>query len=277
MKVKSSIIIIPFISFFSVMVSAQDLSDENSSGDGMIEGLFVSVILISVALRMVYRSSDSGRLGKLKNMGFISKVIFWFVTWMLTWSWSSLFFDDFYTVGFIIFFSCFLPIIIFPTYIILISITSPIEKGISSAIFGTKALELSGDLEETINKNIILNNEKQILEQRLSHGSLTDDENIRLQKELLGMENSLEKNNEVMESMASELENLRSQISEQNQSNELSEPSTNVAMSYQDSVHQGDHVNQKVDSQTINDPDAIARIALESYKQAMKDMREKEW
>ena len=48
-------------------------------------------------------------------------------------------------------------------------------------------------------------------------------------------------------------------------------------MAYQDSVHQGDHVGQKVNSQTINDPDAIARIALDSYKQAMKDMREKEW
>jgi hypothetical protein len=39
-----------------------------------------------------------------------------------------------------------------------------------------------------------------------------------------------------------------------------------------DSVHQGDNVGQKVESQTINDADAIARIALESYKQALKDM-----
>jgi hypothetical protein len=52
-----------------------------------------------------------------------------------------------------------------------------------------------------------------------------------------------------------------------NQSNQ----SKDTKISYQDSVHQGDHVEHKVDSQTINDPDAIARIALASYKQAMKD------
>ena len=50
--------------------------------------------------------------------------------------------------------------------------------------------------------------------------------------------------------------------------------SNSTKINYQDSVHQGDQVGQKVDTQTINDPDAIARIALDSYKQAIKDIND---
>jgi predicted nuclease with TOPRIM domain len=161
---------------------------------------------------------------------------------------------------------------------------------ITSTLFGTKALELRDGLEETINQNITLSNEKKLIEEKLTLGNLTHNENIRLRQELNDMEGSLERNKDKMDSMASELENLRVQIKNKEQveekkfdglgslfgSEQKPQPSkTNMA--YQDSVHQGDHVGQKVDSQTINDPDAIARIALESYKQAMKDMREKEW
>lgn len=51
----------------------------------------------------------------------------------------------------------------------------------------------------------------------------------------------------------------------------LSNQNNETKMSYQDSVHQGDSIGHKIDSQTINDPDAIARIVLEAYKQGSEN------
>jgi hypothetical protein len=70
--------------------------------------------------------------------------------------------------------------------------------------------------------------------------------------------------------MVAELEELRGALAEERAA------AKEASAEYQDSVHQGDNVGQKVESQTINDADAIARIALESYKQALKDMGKEE-
>jgi len=289
-KIYSPMLSISLYSLFAIAVSAQDLSEDSSANEGMAEGLLLSTIFILIMIMIIRKSSDFGKFGKLKNMAFISKSIFWFWTWMTFSVPFSFLFDGSSSGDIFMAFFCATPVFILPVYFVINFITSPIEMKITSTLFGTKALELRDGLEETINQNITLSNEKKLIEEKLTLGNLTHNENIRLRQELNDMEGSLERNKDKMDSMASELENLRLQIKNKEQveekkfeglgslfgSEQKPQPSK-TNMNYQDSVHQGDHVGQKVDSQTINDPDAIARIALESYKQAMKDMREKEW
>lgn len=50
----------------------------------------------------------------------------------------------------------------------------------------------------------------------------------------------------------------------------LSNKSKDSKMGYQDSVHQGDNIGNKVGSQTFNDVEAIGRMAVEAYQKGQK-------
>ena len=139
----------------------------------------------------------------------------------------------------------------------------PIQNGDLS-----KASSLQNKLNNTINDNLKLRGDRELLQRQLRNKDLTESENAKLRNELNIMQSMTDTNVSEMERMAFELQELRSIIEKSN--NEENLKSDN----YQDSVHQGDNIGQNIESQTINDADAIARVALESYRQAMKDLRE---
>ena len=93
-----------------------------------------------------------------------------------------------------------------------------------------------------------------------------DAENRNLRNELSTMQSVMRENDEMARDLVAELEDLRAALEEERAAMKQ------ASAEYQDSVHQGDNVGQKIESQTVNDADAIARIALESYRQALKDM-----
>jgi hypothetical protein len=140
----------------------------------------------------------------------------------------------------------------------------PIQNGDLS-----KASSLQNKLNNTINDNLKLRGDRELLQRQLRNKDLTESENAKLRKELNMMQSMTDTNVSEMERMAFELQELRSIIEKSNKEKNLKSDN------YQDSVHQGDNIGQNIESQTINDADAIARVALESYRQAMKDMREK--
>ncbi|MDC0502516.1 thrombospondin type 3 repeat-containing protein [Euryarchaeota archaeon] len=140
----------------------------------------------------------------------------------------------------------------------------PVQNGDLS-----KASSLQNKLNNTINDNLKLRGDRELLQRQLRNKDLTESENAKLRKELNMMQSMTDTNVSEMERMAFELQELRSIIEKSNKEENLKSDN------YQDSVHQGDNIGQNIESQTINDADAIARVALESYRQAMKDMREK--
>ena len=121
-------------------------------------------------------------------------------------------------------------------------------------------------LDSTMQENDGLHREREELTRLLQSSDLTDTENQSLRKELSTMHSVMEENDELAREMVAELEELRVALAEERAA------AKEASAEYQDSVHQGDNVGQKIESQTINDADAIARIALESYKQALKDL-----
>jgi len=129
-----------------------------------------------------------------------------------------------------------------------------------------QAQRLQKTLDSAMQENDGLRREREELTRLLQSSDLTDTENRSLRKELSTMHSVMAENDELARVMVAELEELRAALAEERAA------AKEASAEYQDSVHQGDNVGQKVESQTINDADAIARIALESYKQALKDM-----
>jgi len=125
---------------------------------------------------------------------------------------------------------------------------------------------LQKTLDSTMQENDGLHREREELTRLLQSSDLTYTENQILRNELSTMHSVMEENDELAREMAAELEELRVALAEERAATK------EASAEYQDSVHQGDNVGQKIESQTINDADAIARIALESYKQALKDL-----
>ncbi len=129
-----------------------------------------------------------------------------------------------------------------------------------------QAQRLQKTLGSTMQENDGLRREREQLTRLLRSSDLTDAENRNLRNELSTMQSVMGENDEMAREMVAELEELRGALAEERAA------AKEASAEYQDSVHQGDNVGQKVESQTINDADAIARIALESYKQALRDM-----
>ena len=121
-------------------------------------------------------------------------------------------------------------------------------------------------LGSTMQENDGLRREREQLTRLLRSSDLTETENRNLRNELSTMQSVMGENDEMAMEMVAELEELRVALAEERAATK------EASAEYQDSVHQGDNVGQKIESQTINDADAIARIALESYKQALKDL-----
>lgn len=128
------------------------------------------------------------------------------------------------------------------------------------------ASRLQETLGSTMQENDGLRREREQLTRLLRSSDLTETENRTLRNELSTMQSVMGENDEMAREMVAELEELRGALAEERAA------AKEASAEYRDSVHQGDNVGQKVESQTINDADAIARIALESYKQALKDM-----
>jgi regulator of replication initiation timing len=129
-----------------------------------------------------------------------------------------------------------------------------------------QAQRLQKTLGSTMQENDGLRREREQLTRLLRSSDLTETENRTLRNELSTMQSVMGENDEMAREMVAELEELRGALAEERAA------AKEASAEYRDSVHQGDNVGQKVESQTINDADAIARIALESYKQALKDM-----
>ena len=129
-----------------------------------------------------------------------------------------------------------------------------------------QAQRLQKTLGSTMQENDGLRREREQLTRLLRSSDLTETENRILRNELSTMQSVMGENDEMAREMVAELEELRDALAEERAA------AKEASAEYRDSVHQGDNVGQKVESQTINDADAIARIALESYKQALRDM-----
>ena len=129
-----------------------------------------------------------------------------------------------------------------------------------------RASSLQETLGSTMQENEELRREREQLTRQLRSSDLTETENRTLRNELSTMQSVMEENDELAREMVAELEELRDALAEERAA------AKEASAEYQDSVHQGDNVGQKIESQTVNDADTIARIALESYKQALKDM-----
>ena len=128
------------------------------------------------------------------------------------------------------------------------------------------------DLQESMN-DLILENER-LLEEKENltiqiENELTNNEQVNELNYIINqMQQSMNSRLDSMAEMANEVENLRNEL------RQSQETPKELKSDYQDSVHQGDNVGQKVDTQVVNDADAIARITLDAYRQALKDMSE---
>ena len=83
----------------------------------------------------------------------------------------------------------------------------------------SKASSLQSKLNNTINDNLKLRDDRQLLQKQLRNKDLTESENIKLRNELISMQSMTDNNVSEMERMAFELQELRSIIENTNQTN----------------------------------------------------------